>query len=121
MRFQIGDNIIYRNKVREITNIGWDYQGMYYGFDATGYSVKPKPIPLTEDLFKEMKWLVHINAGSLNIKPSTRICYTKREKYYTIDIFIEGKLVATHYNIEYLHQLQQLYRLTTHKELKIKL
>ncbi len=120
---RIGNLITYDGKVIEVEGVVRNTIYHKGGFDSnTGASYQPfKPIPLTEQWLIDFGWRYYNgrSSGDLTMDTPCRL---------DVD-FIEGRMmVKSHYhgyefykdlNIDYVHQLQNIYFALTGEELQL--
>jgi hypothetical protein len=128
MKFQIGDYVIIRNKIRKITQIGYEYSGLFYAYNngTEGiWSKNPKPLPIDDALLLKMGFAPGEcdMVFTKNITPDLTITFFFTDHSVYIAEYEEGNIKSTSElsGCFYLHQLQRLYELTTDKELKIEI
>jgi hypothetical protein len=118
MKYQIGDYVVIRNKVRDITNISlsFSFKGISYIYHNGSHTLScknPKPILLNDDLFEHLEW----STPGFENKGQYQISGKLDKRGYNITILKNRQLVAILSNIKYLHELQQVFRTLTQKEL----
>jgi hypothetical protein len=105
----IGDWVLQRGKYRQVQSLPIICNEYKIILDCYACSTAT-PIPITEEVITQVK-------HSLRNVPIS-VDYLEYEQHLWISDFVHS---TNHYwGIQYIHQLQQAYRLATGKELKVK-
>ena len=115
MKYNIGDYVIIRNKVRNKKSSYFkETHYIYHNGNHTVTCKNPKPILLNKDLFTLIGFNNWTQSRVIN---KYKIIYALMNNHFNITIFENARIRSILINIKYLHELQQVFRTLTQKEL----
>lgn len=119
-RLMIGDWVMWKGEYRKVVGLWLNYdRDSLIDLGSVISTKSATPIPITEEWLMLNGFKKHFDTFFMNLTANTQITFVLL--YFTLRIYRENEIVSYTLNIQYIHQLQQAYRLATGgKELKLK-